>query len=88
MQFLASAIGKCIQQHVEFHYANDNMLQLLLTPISGVKSSETIHIMWVKFTPTSSSMDHICPLVPMDPAACNANKLSVAIILIKFLSTY
>lgn len=80
MQFLASAIGKCIQQHVEFHYANDYMLQLLLTPISGIISSETIHIMWVKFTSTSSSMDHICPLVPMDPASCNTNHFIIAAI--------
>ena len=71
MQFLASAIGKSIQQHVEFHYAYDDMFQLLLTPICGVKSSETIHIMWVKFSPMSASLNHICPLIPMDPASCN-----------------
>ena len=68
VQFLSSAIGISIQQHVEFHY--DDMYRLRLTPVCGVKHT-TIHIMWVKFSPSSNTLDHICPLVPMDSASCN-----------------
>lgn len=68
VQFLSSAIGISIQQHVEFHY--DDMYRLRLTPVCGVKHT-TIHIMWVKFSPSSTTLDHICPLIPMDSASCN-----------------
>lgn len=58
-----------IQQHVEFHY--DDMYRLRLTPICG-DNHTTIHIMWVKFSPSSNNnLDHICPLIPMDSASCN-----------------
>ena len=45
------------------------MYRLLLTPIHDVKPT-TIHIMWVKFSP-SNTLDHICSLIPMDSASCN-----------------
>ena len=64
---ISSAIGISIQQHVEFHY--NDMYRLRSTNVCGVKHT-TIHIMWVKFSP-STTLDHICPLIPMDSASCN-----------------
>lgn len=74
VQFLASVIGMSIQQHVEFHY--DDMYRLLLTPCQPCfYSNQTIHIMWVKFSARSTTLNHICPLVPMDSTS-RKNSLS------------
>lgn len=72
VQFLASAIGMSIQQHVEYHY--DDIYRLLLTPCQPcVHSNHTIHIMWVKFSAKSTTLNHICPLIPVDSVSCKSS---------------
>ena len=64
-QYLASAIGLSIQQHVEFH--DDDLYELLLEPCPPISSqSPSVHIMWVQSTTKSTSLDRICPLIPVD----------------------
>lgn len=75
IQFLSSAIGFRIQQHAQFQY--DDFYQLMLEPcvLHCKKETSTLHIMWMQFNEESSSMNHICPLIPQEAISESCKQL-------------